>query len=341
MPGLISIGTIYHKTKTKNSFNLFYIKTKPQDHFFNSSMICSPSINIPSTVIYGMAEFNLKDYKFYSKNNPCMLYNKEKSYCNLCKRFFKGKSGAQSHCSKIHHITLDGRELCDDTIEQKVISNTEITPIEIKTDENNATDNNSSINEKIKKIDDKLNLNFKINALESQGLYTQANKIRDEFDLHKVISEEPSKDTFDDEMLNVMWICESDVTRKNKIFELITMKYAGVSDDTIMAGLMNLPAPESQKSQSSDLMNVLMLQSLLNANKNPMDNLIKYQSLLPKKTPLNLDEISNRIQEFQSTSKSPPSKSSTVPNDVSAKPTGKLSFKRVWTKSYTPKNMTK
>ena len=248
------------------------------------SIIDSSTINIASTVRYGMAKFNLKDYKFYSKNNPYMLYCKERSYCNLCKKSFKGKSGAQSHSSKIHHITLDGKKLKQyDNFEQKVLSdinqNSETIPVEIKPDEHD-----HSIMSDMKKIDDKINLNFKINQLESQGLYTQANEIREKFDLHKVVQpEEPSNNTSDDmmqNMLNMMYFSESDTSRKNKIFELIMMKSEGISDDIIMMGLMSLPLLESQKSESSDLMTLLLIPLLQKMNKNENKACVLLSSML-------------------------------------------------------------
>jgi len=310
--------------------------------------------------MYGMIEFNLKDFKFYSENNPYMMYCNKKSYCTLCKKIFKGKPGAQSHSSKIHHTTLDGKKLKQpDNTEQKVISdinqNPEIIFTEIKTDEDSL-----SVMSDMKIIDDKINLNFKINQLESQGLHTQANEIREKYDLHKVIPHKKPVDNTIQNMLEMMWISESDTSRKNKIFELITMKFTGMSDDDVMMGLVNLPSPKSQKPESSDLMKTLMLQSLLNANQNPIDNLIKYQSLSSKKIPLDFEEFQNRIKKIKSSQnivpklldkKQPkdisaklvdPKKQSTPSKDTFAKHTGKLSFKRVSSNPFTPsKNIDK
>ena len=91
-----------------------------------------------------------------------------------------------------------------------------------------------------------------------------------------------------------------------------------------------------------------------------IDNLIKYQSLLSKNIPLDFKDISNRIKYFKSSQKPIPKlldekqdtdvleiskdgkKQSTPSKDVFVKHTGKLSFKRVSSKSFTsPKNIDK
>jgi hypothetical protein len=315
------------------------------------NILCSPTINMTSTVMYGMIEFNLKDFKFYSENNPYMMYCNKKSYCTLCKKIFKGKPGAQSHSSKIHHTTLDDKKSKQPgNTEQKVISdtnqNSEIVFTEIKTDEDNL-----SVMSDMKIIDDKINLNFKINQLESQGLHTQANEIREKHDLHKVMSPEKPVDNTTQNMLQMMWMSESDIFRKNQMFELITMKFAGMSDGDVMMGLVNLPSPKSQKPESSDLMKLFLVPLLQKMNQNPVDNLIKYQSLLPKKMPLDFEEFQSRIKKFKSSqnivpksldkkqSKDisvklvDPKKQPTPSKDTFAKHTGKLSFKRVCPKS--------
>lgn len=50
-----------------------------------------------------------KKYRKYSKSNPFMEHNGKKSRCIVCAKNFDGKRGAQSHSSKIHNMTLDGR----------------------------------------------------------------------------------------------------------------------------------------------------------------------------------------------------------------------------------------
>jgi hypothetical protein len=158
----------------------------------------------------------------------------------------------------------------------------------------------------------------------------------------------------------MLWIDESDTLRKNKIFELITMKFAGMSDGDVLMGLMNLPSPIPQKSESFDLMKLFLIPLLQKMNQNPIDNLIKYQSLLSKNIPLDFKDISNRIKYFKSSQKPIPKlldekqdtdvleiskdgkKQSTPSTDVFVKHTGKLSFKRVSSKSFTsPKNIDK
>jgi hypothetical protein len=303
--------------------------------------------------MYGMIEFNLKDFKFYSENNPYMMYCNTKSYCTLCKKIFKGKSGAQSHSSKIHHTTLDGKKLKQpDNTEQKVISdinqNPEIAFTEIKTD-----DDNLFAMSDMKIIDNKLNLNFKINQLESQGLHTQANDLREKYNLYKVIPPEKPIDNTTQNMLQMLWINESDTLRKNKIFELITMNFAGMSDGDVLMGLMNLSSPIPKKSESSDLMKLFLIPLLQKMNQNPIDNLIKYQSLLSKNIPLDFEDISNRIKYFKSSQKPNPKlldekqdtdpleiskddkKQPTPSKDTFVKHTGKLSFKRVSSNPFT------
>ena len=103
-------------------------------------------------------------------------------------------------------------------------------------------------------------------------------------------SEKPIDNTTQN-MLQMLWIDESDTLRKNKIFELITMKFAGMSDGDVLMGLMNLPSPIPQKSESFDLMKLFLIPLLQKINENPIDNLIKYQSLLSK----NINSDSNSL----------------------------------------------
>jgi hypothetical protein len=88
-------------------------------------------------------------------------------------------------------------------------------------------------------------------------------------------------------------------------------------------------------------------------NQSPIDNLIKYQSLLPKKIPLDFEEFQNRIKYFKSSQKLIPKlldekqdtdpleiskddkKQSTPSKDVFVKHTGKLSFKQVSSNPFT------
>ena len=137
------------------------------------------------------------------------------------------------------------------------------------------------------------------------------------------------------------------------------MKFAGMSDDDVMMGLVNLPSPKSQKPESSDLMKLFLIPLLQKMNQNPIDNLIKYQSLLPKKIPLDFEEFQNRIKKIKSSQnivpklldkKQPkdisvkladPKKQSTPSKDTFVKHTGKLSFKRVSSKSFTSSKNTK
>jgi len=67
-----------------------------------------------------------KDYTHYSKKNRFMKHNGTESFCVLCDRTFNGKRGAQSHSSKIHNMTLDGRELNQEIEITQKLANKEI-----------------------------------------------------------------------------------------------------------------------------------------------------------------------------------------------------------------------
>ena len=177
-----------------------------------------------------------KDYTHYSKKNLFMKHDGAESFCVLCDRTFNGKRGAQSHSSKIHNMTLDGRELNQEIeITQKLVSK-EIPPVENMSDDE---DYHRTINE----MDEKISLNLKIRQLEKMGLKEQAYEIREKNNMFETKPDETPKKSTNDEtqnMLIVMLASEKDPARYDKITQMIMMRYCGMSDDMIMMELMSL-----------------------------------------------------------------------------------------------------
>ena len=179
---------------------------------------------------------NIKDFEYYSDDNPFMMYHGDQSYCNKCKRFFIKKHGAQSHSSKIHNMTLDGRILKQEIeLTPKLVSK-ETPPVENISDDE---DYHKTINE----MDKRLSLNLKIRQLERMGLMQQAYEIREKNNMFETKPDETPKKSTNDEtqnMLIVMLASEKDPARYDKITQLIMMRYCGMSDDMIMMELMSL-----------------------------------------------------------------------------------------------------
>ena len=179
---------------------------------------------------------NIKDFEYYSDDNPFMMYHGDQSYCNKCKRFFIKKHGAQSHSSIIHYITLDGRILKQEIeLTPKLVSK-ETPPVENISDDE---DYHRTMNE----IDEKLCLNLKIRQLERMGLMQQAYEIREKNNMFETKPDETPKKSTNDEtqnMLIVMLASEKDPARYDKITQMIMMRYCGMSDDMIMMELMSL-----------------------------------------------------------------------------------------------------
>ena len=179
---------------------------------------------------------NIKDFEYYSDDNPFMMYHGDQSYCNKCKRFFIKKHGAQSHSSIIHYITLDGRILKQEIeLTPKLVSK-ETPPVENISDDE---DYHKTMNE----MDKRLSLNLKIKQLENMGLMQQAYELREKYNLFETKPDETPKKSIDDEtknMLIMMYRNEQDPVRRDKFFNMLKMKYCGMSDDMIMMELMSL-----------------------------------------------------------------------------------------------------
>ena len=177
-----------------------------------------------------------KDYTHYSKKNRFMKHNGTESFCVLCDRTFDGKRGAQSHSSKIHNMTLDGRELNQEIeITQKLVSK-EIPPVENMSDDE---DYHRTINE----MDEKISLNLKIRQLEKMGLKEQAYEIREKNNMFETKTDQTPEKSTDDEtknMLIAMYSNEQDPVRRDKFFNMLKMKYCGMSDDMIKMELMKM-----------------------------------------------------------------------------------------------------
>jgi hypothetical protein len=177
-----------------------------------------------------------KDYTHYSKKNLFMKHDGAESFCVLCDRTFNGKRGAQSHSSKIHNMTLDGRILKQEIeLTPKLVSK-ETPPVENISDDE---DYHKTINE----MDEKLCLNLKIRQLEKMGLMQQAYEIREKNNMFETKPDETPKKSTNDEtqnMLIVMLASEKDPARYDKITQMIMMRYCGMSDDMIMMELMSL-----------------------------------------------------------------------------------------------------
>tara|TARA_B110001454_G_scaffold189813_1_gene188621 strand:+ start:433 stop:987 length:555 start_codon:yes stop_codon:yes gene_type:complete len=177
-----------------------------------------------------------KDYTHYSKKNLFMKHDGAESFCVLCDRTFNGKRGAQSHSSKIHNMTLDGRILKQEIeLTPKLVSK-ETPPVENISDDE---DYHKTINE----MDKRLSLNLKIRQLERMGLMQQAYEIREKNNMFETKPDETPKKSTNDEtqnMLIVMLASEKDPARYDKITQMIMMRYCGMSDDMIMMELMSL-----------------------------------------------------------------------------------------------------
>ena len=170
-----------------------------------------------------------------------MKHNGTESFCVLCDRTFDGKRGAQSHSSKIHNMTLDGRELDQETeITQKLVSK-ETPPVENMSDDE---DYHRTINE----MDEKISLNLKIRQLEKMGLKEQAYEIREKNNMFETKTDQTPEKSTDDEtknMLIAIYSNEQDPVRRDKFFNMLKMKYCGMSDDMIKIELMKMASLSS------------------------------------------------------------------------------------------------
>ena len=233
---------------------------------------------------------NLKKYVYYSKKNPYMKYYKNDSYCVTCEEHYVGKPGAQSHSSIIHRITLDGRKLNPkkDKKNNKMNSeikadNSKITPLEA-----DSSSKDESYHKTIKDVNMMIYLNLKIKQLENIGLYEYATKLRIQYNIFPQPIPEKPADTISETMLLILWNNETDLVRQNLIYQLYVMKSGGASDDDIigMMSMYQLYTPADKPAEQSEFSKQLELQlvslAVKNMNRDPLNDLFRYQKSLGK-----------------------------------------------------------
>jgi hypothetical protein len=225
---------------------------------------------------------NIKDFEYYSDDNPFMMYHGDQSYCNRCKRFFIKKHGAQSHSSKIHNMTLDGRELDQETeITPKLVSK-ETPPVE------NIPDEDEGYHTIMKDADLRINLNLKINQIEKMGLADYASKLRIQHNIFSQQKPEKPADTISATMLLTLWNNETDAVRKNLFYQLYVMKSCGASDDDIismisMHMLNTIPEKPAEKSETQKQLELQIVRNgIENMNREPLDDLFRIQKSIGK-----------------------------------------------------------
>lgn len=213
-----------------------------------------------------------------------MEHNGKKSRCIVCVKNFDGKRGAQSHSSKIHHMTLDGRLLDHEKKKKSELEiNQNLNPKEISPIKN--TPNEDQMHNKTMNDADKMiMLNLKITQLEKIGLMQLAYNLREKYNIFKTKTDEKPETSIDNEFKNillVMWNNENDPIRQNIIYNIILMVTMGMSDDMIMMGLMqlmNTPITKTpEKSEIEKQLELLAMKKALdNLNRDPSDDLIRY-----------------------------------------------------------------
>ncbi len=233
-----------------------------------------------------------------------MEHNGKQSRCIVCIKNFDGKRGAQSHSSKIHNMTLDGR-LLDHNIKKKPkldinenFDSEEIIPVE------NKPNKDEKFLQTITHADKMINLNSKINQLENMGLMKQAYEIREKYNLFKTKSDEKPQKSIDDKTKNtllMMWNNEYDPIRKDMLFKINMMAINGASEYEITMMLMQLMnTPVTQKPEKSEFEKQLELgivkQSIKNMNYDPFDDFIRYKMSTSKKSN-EIDELGKYIEK--------------------------------------------
>ena len=218
-----------------------------------------------------------KDYTHYSKKNRFMKHNGTESFCVLCDRTFDGKRGAQSHSSKIHNMTLDGRELNQETeITPKLVSK-ETPPVE------NIPDEDEGYRRTMKDADLRINLNLKINQIEKMGLADYASKLRIQHNIFPQQKPEKPADAISATMLLTLWNNETDAARQNLFYQLYVMKSCGASDDDIismisMHMLNTIPEKPAEKSEIDKQLELQIVSlAVKNMNRDPVDDLFRIQ----------------------------------------------------------------
>ena len=250
---------------------------------------------------------NIKDFEYYSDDNPFMMYHGDQSYCNKCKRFFVKKHGGQSHSSKIHHITLDGRKLNPkkDKKNNKVISEIKPDNSKIVSNENNSSSEDESHRKTIKDADMVIALNLKINQLENMGLVDYATELRIQNNIFSQQKPEKPADTIPATMLLALWNNETDAARKNLLFQLYAMKSGGASDDDIidMMSMHMLCPPADKPAEQSETEKQLELQlvslAVKNMNRDPLDDLFRIQKSTGKTNSGSLDDFALRLKKLK------------------------------------------
>ena len=233
---------------------------------------------------------NLKKYVYYSKKNPYMKYYKNDSYCVTCEEHYIGRSGAQVHSSKIHRITLDGRKLNPkkDKKNNKMNSEIKADSSKIISSEDDSSSKDESYHKTIKDADMVIVLNLKIKQLENMGLYEHASKLRIQYNIFSQQKPEKPADTISETMLLILWMNETDLVRQNLIYQLYVMKSGGASDDDIigMMSMYQLYTPADKPAEQSEFSKQLELQlvslAVKNMNRDPFDDLFRYQKSLGK-----------------------------------------------------------
>jgi hypothetical protein len=246
---------------------------------------------------------NLKKYVYYSKKNPYMKYYKNDSYCVSCEGHYIGKRGAQSHSSKIHNMTLDGRELDQETeITPKLVSK-ETPPVE------NIPDEDEDYHRTMKDADLRINLNLKIRQLEKSGLQEQAYEIRKKHNLFETKPDKTPEKSTDNEtknMLIMMLANEQDPVLREKITQMYMMKLCGASDDAItsmisMHMLNTIPEKPAEKSETQKQLELQIVRNgIENMNREPLDDLLRIQKSIGKTNNDSLvDDFALRLKKLK------------------------------------------
>jgi hypothetical protein len=95
----------------------------------------------------------------------------------------------------------------------------------------------------INEMDEKISLNLKIRQLEKMGLKEQAYEIRERNNMFETKTDQTPEKSTDDEtknMLIAIYSNEQDPVRRDKFFNMLKMKYCGMSDDMIKIELMKM-----------------------------------------------------------------------------------------------------
>jgi len=219
-----------------------------------------------------------------------MKYYKNDSYCVTCEEHYIGRSGAQVHSSKIHRITLDGRKLNPkkDKKNNKMNSEIKADSSKIISSEDDSSSKDESYHKTIKDADMVIVLNLKIKQLENMGLYEHASKLRIQYNIFSQQKPEKPADTISEIMLLKLWMNETDPVRQNLIYQLYVMKSGGASDDDIigMMSMYQLYTPADKPAEKSEFSKQLELQlvslAVKNMNRDPLDDLFRYQKSLGK-----------------------------------------------------------